>query len=744
MDLARLKTLLPPAVAPQADVLWRRFQSKSRDADVNDFVAALHADGHLDGDQLRAILSSLDVTLTLSEGIASPTTTPHRHRLLGLLGKGAMGEVFIGRDPDLRRNVAIKRMDTRLAKNPTLAARFANEVQITAQLDHPAIIPVYGLEPQDDGTLAYSMKLIRGRTLKQLLADAKAIVEKGGRLPPELRLPARLEIFLQVCNAMAHAHTRGVIHRDLKPDNIMVGAFQEVIVMDWGIARLIGGSELVTEHDVPSGKAERTQFGLALGTPRYMSPEQAHGRNDELDGRSDQYALGLLLFELLSLKPARTGKSAAQVLKKAASGEKDPLTPLDPREKIPRELAAVVRKATAVEPARRYPDVAALAEDVRRYLRDEPVLAEPDSLAQRLARTLARHRQTALAGVAVLILLVFATAALGIAAALGVREVSRQAAEVREGRLAMLLGVTSEQSRRMESALLRYEGLLQGLAGIAETRLADPPRPRPYYLSGLFSTPGKGPPDLLPSRFYDGPLSMAYPDVVLAPGVDERAVAGRISQLVSLTPAFREVHRRSADDAADWEARLRSDGLPIVWSYVATEEGILVGYPGSGVYPEAYDPREQHWYRETKGAVGPHWEPAYTDESGMGLLVTATRALRDGAGTLVGVAAVDITVGYLIDTFLEPPGLAAPAEGWLVDGAGNVVVRSSLKHDARSVRTYQPPPFPYPDVLAAVRAGGAANHHEHEGVLYAWSTLPTLGWTYIVSGDAAALLGEAP
>ncbi|MFN7145004.1 MAG: serine/threonine-protein kinase, partial [Myxococcota bacterium] len=605
MDLTRLKTLLPPAVAPQAEALWRRFQAKSRDADVNDFVAALHADGHLDGDQLRVILSSLDVTLTLSEGLASPSATPHRHRLLGLLGKGAMGEVFIGRDPDLRRNVAIKRMDTRLAKNPTLAARFANEVQITAQLDHPAIIPVYGLEPQDDGTLAYSMKLIRGRTLKQLLADAKAIVERGGRLPPELRLPARLDIFLQVCNAIAHAHTRGVIHRDLKPDNIMVGAFQEVIVMDWGIARLIGGSELVTEHDVPSGKAERTQFGLALGTPRYMSPEQAHGRNDELDGRSDQYALGLLLFELLSLKPARTGKSAAQVLKKAAAGEKDPLTPLDAREKIPRELAAVVRKATAVDPARRYPDVAAMAEDVRRHLRDEPVLAEPDTLAQRLARTIARHRQTALAVVAVLTLLVFATAALGVAAALGVREVSRQAAEVRAERLARLQGVTSEQSRRMESALLRYEGLLQGLAGIAETRLADPIRPRPYYLSGLFSTPGKGPPDLLPSRFYDGALSLAHPDVVLAPGVDERAVAGRIAQLVSLTPAFRAIHRRSADDAPDWEGRLRNDGLPIVWSYVATEEGILVGYPGSGVYPEAYDPREQHWYLETKDAVGP-------------------------------------------------------------------------------------------------------------------------------------------
>ncbi len=740
MDLVRLKPLLPPAVAAQSDVLWRRFAARNKDGDVNDFVAALHADGHLDADQLRAILSSLDVTLTLSEGLVAPTA--HRHRLLGLLGRGAMGEVFIGRDPDLRRNVAIKRMDVRHAKNPTLAARFANEVQITAQLDHPAIIPVYGLEPQADGTLAYSMKLIRGRTLKQLLNDTRALVEKHAPLPTDVQLPARLDIFLQVCNAIAHAHTRGVIHRDLKPDNIMVGSFQEVIVMDWGIARLMGGAEVITEDTAPSGRAERTQFGLALGTPRYMSPEQANGRNDELDGKSDQYALGLLLFELVSLRPGRSGKSAAHVLKRAAAGEKDPLVPLDPREKIPRELAAIVRKATALEPVRRYPDVAALAEDVRRYLRDEAVLAEPDTLAQRLARAISHHRQTTLAIGAILALLVVLTAALGVGAALGARELARQAAEAREARLAAILGATSGQAHRMESSLLRYEGLLERLAGVAETRLGEPAAPRPYYLAALFTMPGKGPPDLVPSRFYDTRISFAHPDVILAPGVAERAVADRIAQLAALTPAFAEVHRRSADGAADWTARLRVDGLPIVWSYVATEEGILAGYPGTGVYPEGYDPRAQHWYEQTRAVAGPHWEPAYLDESGMGLLVTATRALRDADGRLMGVAAVDITVGFLIDTFLVPPGLAAPVEAWLVDGEGRVVVRSSLKQEARTVREWEPPPFPYPDVLAAIRAGGDANHHVHDGVVYAWSTLPTLGWTYIVSGDEAALLGE--
>jgi serine/threonine-protein kinase len=742
MDLARLKPLLPPAVAAQADVLWRRFAARHKDGDVNDFVASLHADGHLDADRLRAILSSLDVTLTLSEGVAA-APPERRHRLLGLLGKGAMGEVFIGRDPQLLRNVAIKRMDARLAANPVLASRFSHEVQITAQLDHPAIIPVYGLEPQPDGTLAYSMKLIRGRTLKQVIAEAREIVEKGGRLPPELSLPARLEIFLQVCSAMAHAHTRGVVHRDLKPDNIMVGAFQEVIVMDWGVARLMGGAEVVTEVAVPDGRAERTQHGLALGTPRYMSPEQALGRNDELDGRSDQFALGLILQELICLKPARSGKSAAQVLKRAAAGERDPLRPLDPGQKVPRELSAIVAKATAPARRARYPDVATLADDVRRYLRDEEVVAEPDTLPQRLARAVGRNRHLVVAIVAVLCLLVLLTAALGVVGALGVREVARGRAEAREARLAEILGVTAGQARRMESSLLRYEGLLQGLAGVAETRLAEPPLVASWFLAETFSLPGKAPPDLQPSRYYDGRVSLAHPDVVLAPGVVEDSVRDRIAQAVSLTPVFRDVHRTSSGEAPDWEIRLRNDGLPVVWSYVATEEGLLVGFPGTGVYPEGYDPRTQHWYVGTpREGSAPHWEPAYLDESGMGLLVTTSRALHAPDGRFLGVAAIDITVGYLIDTYLAPEGLRAPVEGWLVDGEGRVVVRSGLKQEARTLRDWSPPPFPEPEVLAAVRAGGDSGQHAAGGQLYAWATLPTLGWTYLVSGSEAALLEE--
>jgi serine/threonine-protein kinase len=738
MDLARLKNLLPPAVAAQVEVLWRRFAARRRDGDINDFVASLHADGHIDADQLREILASLDVSLTVAD-IAAPNTRP---KLLGLLGRGAMGEVFIGRDPNLRRNVAIKRMDNRFAANPLLVSRFANEAQITAQLDHPGIIPVYGLEPQDDGALAYSMKLIRGRTLKQLLGELRALAEKHQRPPAELNLRARLEIFLQVCNAVSHAHTRGVMHRDLKPDNIMVGAFGEVILMDWGIARLLDGYEPVTPESDVGGHAERTQYGLAIGTPRYMSPEQAQGRNDRVDARSDQYALGLILFELVTLKPARVGKKAVEVIEKAASGKLEPLTSVDPREKVPRELAAIIRRATAYDANNRYKDVAALAEDVRRYLRDEPVLAQPDTVGQRLARWVSRNRQTVLSLGAGLVLLVLLTAALGVAAALGVREVSRQAAEAREERLAAIAGATSGGSRRMESAFLRYEGLLQGLAGVAETRLTEPPAPRKWYSSEVFTIPGLGPPDLVRSDYYDVDISAAEPDVVFAPGVDRKAAEQRVLQVTSLAPVFADVHRRSGDNGPNWATLMKDGKLPIVWSYVATEEGFLVGYPGCGVYPEAYDPRAEHWYTATVPTVGPHWEPAYYDESGMGLLITATRSLRDRTGKLLGVAAVDITVAWVIDNFLEAKGLAAPTKAWLVDADGNVVVRSDFKEESRDLREWAPPPFPYSTVILAMRQSPEQGHVEVDGQLFAWSALPTLGWTYVISGDAKALLGE--
>ncbi len=342
---------------------------------------------------------------------ATPPTEPDRPRyaLLGCLGKGAMGEVHVARDEDLLRKVAYKRMVPEVAQSRSLAARFFSEIQVTAQLDHPNIVPIYGLEVANDA-IGYSMKLVQGSTLLRLIDEARDAAKREPAGEPRRRA-RRLEIFLKVCDAVAYAHSKGVLHRDLKPENIMVGRYHEVYVMDWGICRLIGTVDHDTDSaETPSPAAAavlaasfaagaRTQFGAILGTPAYMSPEQAAGRNTELDGRSDLYALGLILHEVVALAPAVSGTTLEGVLDRAQKASRDPLVHAVSRIPIPRELDAIIAKATAARPEDRYPSVTSFADDVRRFLAGEEVRARPDNSVQRIARTLGRHRMAMLATV---------------------------------------------------------------------------------------------------------------------------------------------------------------------------------------------------------------------------------------------------------------------------------------------------------------------------------------------------------
>src|SRR5207253_4496445 len=241
-----------------------------------------------------------------------PRHSPDRYQLLGEIARGGMGVVLKGRDPDLGRDVAFKVLRADLGGKPAAVQRFVEEAQIGGQLQHPGVVPVYDLGRFSDGRPYFAMKLVKGRTLADLLTERTSPTDDCGRF---------LQIFLQVCQTLAYAHSRGVIHRDLKPSNMMVGAYGEVLVMDWGLAKVLPKGGIADEDRAKastrressvfeqptiihtarsgSGAGSETQAGSVMGTPAFMSPEQAGGEIDKLDKRADVFGLGGILSVIL-------------------------------------------------------------------------------------------------------------------------------------------------------------------------------------------------------------------------------------------------------------------------------------------------------------------------------------------------------------------------------------------------------------------------------------------------------------
>ena len=249
-----------------------------------------------------------------------------RFDLTGEIARGGMGAVWRGRDNDLGRDLAIKVLLERHGDDPGLLRQFIEEAQIAGQLHHPGVVPVYELGTLGDHRPYIAMKLVHGRTLAAVMTD---------RDDRDATRPRLLAIFLDVAQTMAYAHARGVVHCDLKPANIMVGSFGEVQVMDWGLAKVIPRDEARDDRSgavVPAreavvttrpigGMPDRSDAGPVLGTPAYMAPEQARGEVDRIDARADVFALGSLLCEILTGRPAYTGWSVGELVRRAARGE---------------------------------------------------------------------------------------------------------------------------------------------------------------------------------------------------------------------------------------------------------------------------------------------------------------------------------------------------------------------------------------------------------------------------------------
>jgi len=317
----------------------------------------------------------------------------------GIIAVGGMGEIHQVFDFSLNRALAMKVIHTSLHSNQSIVMRFIEEAQVVAQLQHPNIVPIHEIGVLEDGRQYFTMKKIEGESFDQRIVDVHRAVRENEWFPTEdgWSLRRLLSTFLEICDAISYAHSKGVIHRDIKPDNIMIGAFGEVLVLDWGIAKILG-KEVDEDDSIITERSElnafQTRMGQVAGTPAYMSPEQAIGRIDLIDERSDIYALGALLYEILSGKPPYSGDSGQDILNQVRTRPPLPLAEIrsipfdeeievehhreqdfsrhqlqeDQGPPIPIELISVCEKAMSREKDERFQNTVDLAQGIRDWL----------------------------------------------------------------------------------------------------------------------------------------------------------------------------------------------------------------------------------------------------------------------------------------------------------------------------------------------------------------------------------------
>jgi formylglycine-generating enzyme required for sulfatase activity/serine/threonine protein kinase len=385
-----------------------------------------------------------DATAQILERLRMHGAKHTRYQTRGEVARGGMGLILRVWDEDLRRELAMKVVlgESGTAKTAEIApktlGRFLEEAQVTGQLDHPGIVPVHELGLDERGAVFFTMRLVRGRDLKEIFEHVHA----GDS---EWTLTRVLWVLLKVCDALAYAHSKGVIHRDLKPANIMVGRFGEVYVMDWGLARVLGQPDRhdlrlrTEESNLSFVQSERradashsadsvlfTMDGDVVGTPAYMSPEQARGEIEQLGPRSDVFALGAMLYHLLGgeMPYVAPGTKVSQhiVLRWVLEGPPRPLIELRPD--VPEELIAICDKAMARDVANRYADTGALGEDLRAYLENRVVTAHRRGAWIELQKWVQRNRALAVAWVAAALV-----ALLGLSATAWVQVRGRRVAE---------------------------------------------------------------------------------------------------------------------------------------------------------------------------------------------------------------------------------------------------------------------------------------------------------------------------
>jgi serine/threonine-protein kinase len=511
-----------------------------------------------------------------------------------------LGLIWLARDQALGRDVALKELQPQQASSPAIWTRFVEEAQITGQLEHPGIVPVYELSRgSGDQAPFYTMRFVKGRTLTEAIRAYHEKLAAGNENLLEQR--ALLNAFVAVCHTIAYAHARGVVHRDLKGQNVVLGDFGEVIVLDWGLAKLLGDgahsakSSPAADANLSAGETlaavaldkdlqrAATMEGQVMGTPAYMAPEQAAGQSDLIGPRTDVHGLGTILYEILTNQAPFQASDTMSTLRQVRDSKAP--RPSAIVAGVPLELEAVCLKAMAKNPADRYQTATEIAQEVERWLADEPVTAYPESWTNRAGRWVRRHRNSVTTAVGMLAVAAVCLAGLsGVLARATEREHQAKLLAERRGHVADVQ--RDEASRQRDKARARFQ-----IARAAVERYQELSESPDLKAHGL---------ERLRTKLLEAALGF-YQDFVQQEGDDGALQADRARAYWRLANLYRATGRttdaeaayRTALDIQQWLTRRASDSFEYRSDLASSYNNLANLYRSTGRNNEAESAYQQ-------------------------------------------------------------------------------------------------------------------------------------------------------
>ncbi|MDD3154833.1 MAG: serine/threonine protein kinase [Victivallaceae bacterium] len=691
------------------------------------------------------------------DGVPNPADIPldlpllsSRYELIQERFEGGQAKIWSAFDKVLRREIAVKALKTsrEIACAGDCRAAFLNEAKITARLDHPTIVPLYGLygERDEEEKLYLAMKFVRGRDLQRYVNFTSECFAgpNAQEFDAEKSLQVRLEYFVKICDGIFYAHSNEVIHCDLKLENIMIGDFGEVYIMDWGLARSL--DSILPPPQKKLGAEEKLSI---TGTPGFIAPELLNGNPP--DKRSDIFALGAILFELSTLQRAVPGQTTQEIIRNVAAGRFHRFAHRFKICPLPRDLEAIFRRACAKNPDQRYQSAKTLADDVRRCMAGEETLAYPDNPPRKLLRFVGRHRGVALGIIAALLFYCFA------AVTAGAIQLARQTnyARLREKIMISYQGRVEDVAQRLDRIFLTCSLQLSAFADQLGLLLSHAPdsavkdtfldKPRVKAAAGTFRM----------STGYNKYLNERHGFFHCAPGVkktlaaEERRLLRPLDQLLAEMIAETDPDRTFTTMRQKLAAVFNCD-LPVTWFGFGSTAGYYLMFPAHGDLEKDYDPRTRQWYLDgMRSRRTPVWGKPYQCASGIGTVISCSRQVIDSRGRFRGVAEVDVSMRYLFTQVLAKTSTRADYQ-YIIESDGMVVALRDNTGENAVLQT-QPKRILLDEEirnsltkLVGNSTGGQLRITERgKDYLYSFSQIRTTGFYYVEKIQAFKLLPDS-